>query len=115
VDESREANQSQDVLPDLDFYDYLSSLDVEAYNADSEIQFRDPSRKRRRNYKTFQFMPIDETQQPAANAPQQRNVAQKRKQRTTPHDNASNEQRAVTHDEVNGTRRRVNNHRRRIE
>jgi hypothetical protein len=46
-------------------------------------------------------MPIDETQQPAANAPQQRNVAQKRKQRTTSHANASNEQQAVTHDEVN--------------
>jgi hypothetical protein len=103
VDESREANQSQDFLPDLDFYDYLASLDVEAYNADSEIQFRDPSRKRRRNYKTFQFMPIDVIQQSAANAPQQKTVAQKRKQRTTPHNNASNEQQAVTHDEVNGS------------
>jgi hypothetical protein len=58
VDESQVANQSQDFLPELDFYDYLSSLDVEVYNADSEIQFCDSSKKRRRNYKTFQFMPL---------------------------------------------------------
>jgi hypothetical protein len=102
VDESREANQSQDFLPELDFYDYFSSLDVEAYNADSDIQFRDSSKKQRRNYKTFQFMPIDEAQQPAENAPQQGDVPQRRKRRTMQRDNANSEQQAVTHDDVNG-------------
>jgi hypothetical protein len=38
-------------IEDIDFFGYLSNIDAEAYVADSQIEFRDPSKKRRRNYR----------------------------------------------------------------
>jgi hypothetical protein len=38
----------------------LSNIDAEAYVADSQIEFRDLSKKRRRNYRTYEITPIGE-------------------------------------------------------
>jgi hypothetical protein len=37
--QAQDTNQTTDFLPEIDFYDYLGALNVEGYNADSEINF----------------------------------------------------------------------------
>jgi hypothetical protein len=95
-----DAQQSDYILPEVDFYDYLSAIDVDAYNADSEINFRDPTKKRRRNYKICQITPIDaqestgdEPQQQAHRTPRRTNHAQQS-------DHSDSEHQAVTRDEA---------------
>jgi hypothetical protein len=46
--QTHDAQQSDDLLPEVDFYNFLSAIDVEGYNADSEINFRDPAKKRKK-------------------------------------------------------------------
>jgi hypothetical protein len=95
-----DTQQSDDIIPQVDFYDYLSAIDVEAYNEDSEINFRDPTKKRRRNYKICQITPIDaqesichDTQQLAHRTPRRTDHAQHS-------DHSDSEHQAVTHDET---------------
>jgi hypothetical protein len=47
-------------IEDVDFFGYLSNIDAEAYVADSQIEFRDLSKKRRRNYRVYEITPIGE-------------------------------------------------------
>jgi hypothetical protein len=95
-----DTQQSDDIIPQVDFYDYLSAIDVEAYNEDSEINFRDPTKKRRRNYKICQITPIDahesiahETQQLAHRTPRRTDHAQQS-------DHSDSGHQAITHDET---------------
>jgi hypothetical protein len=92
--------QSDDIIPQVDFYDYLSAIDVEAYNEDSETSFRDPNKKRRRNYKICHITPIDaqasndhEIQQLAHRTPRRTDQGQQS-------DQAHSEQQAVTHEQT---------------
>jgi hypothetical protein len=52
-----------DPLEDIDHYNYLGALDVDAYIADSDITFRDPAKKRRRNYSVYQLVPLSDASQ----------------------------------------------------
>jgi hypothetical protein len=52
-----------DPLEDIDHYNYLGALDVEAYIADSDITFRDSAKKRRRNYSVYQLVPLSDAGQ----------------------------------------------------
>jgi hypothetical protein len=47
-------------IEDVDFFGYLTDIDAEAYVADSQIEFRDLSKKRRRNYRVYEMTPIGE-------------------------------------------------------
>jgi hypothetical protein len=95
-----DAQQSDYPLPEVDFYDYLSAIDVEGYNADSEINFRDPAKKRRRNYKIYQIAPID-AQEDASNQPQRLpNRATRRKNRVHQNVHPDISHQAVTHEEA---------------
>jgi hypothetical protein len=47
-------------IEDVDFFGHLSNIDAEAYVTDSQIEFRDPSKKRRRNYRVYEITPIGE-------------------------------------------------------
>jgi hypothetical protein len=47
-------------IEDVDFFGHLSNIDAEAYVTDSKIEFRDPSKKRRRNYRVYEITPIGE-------------------------------------------------------
>jgi hypothetical protein len=47
-------------IEDVDFFGYLTDIDAEAYAADSQIEFRDLSKKRRRNYRVYEMTPIGE-------------------------------------------------------
>jgi hypothetical protein len=40
-------------IEDVDFFGYLSNIDADEYVADPQIEFRDLSKKRRRDYKVF--------------------------------------------------------------
>jgi hypothetical protein len=98
--QAQDAQQSDDLLPEVDFYDYLSAIDVEGCNADSEINFRDPAKKRRRNYKIYQITPID-AQENSSDHPQQlANRATRRKNRAHQSVHPDNDHQAVTHDEA---------------
>jgi hypothetical protein len=52
-----------DPLEDIDHYNYLGALDVDAYMADSDITFRDCAKKRRRNYSVYQLVPLSDAVQ----------------------------------------------------
>jgi hypothetical protein len=54
-------------LEDIDHYNYLGALDVEAYIADSDITFRDSSKKRRRNYSVYHLVPLSDAGQSESN------------------------------------------------
>jgi hypothetical protein len=98
--QTHDAQQSDGLLPEVDFYNYLSVIDVEGYNADSEINFRDPAKKRKRNYKIYQITPIDE-QEDASNQPQQlSNKAARRKNRAHQSVSPDINHQAVTPDEA---------------
>jgi hypothetical protein len=58
-----ETKTHEDPLEDIDHYNYLGALDVEAYIADSDITFRDPAKKRRRNYSVYQLVPLSDAGQ----------------------------------------------------
>jgi hypothetical protein len=47
-------------IEDVDFFGYLSNIDAEAHVADSQIEFRDLSKNRRRNYRVYEITPIGE-------------------------------------------------------
>jgi hypothetical protein len=47
-------------IEDVDFFGYLTNIDAEAYVADSQIEFRDLSKKRRRNYRVNKMTLIGE-------------------------------------------------------
>jgi hypothetical protein len=47
-------------IEDVDFFGHLSNIDAVAYVTDSQIEFRDPSKKRRRNYRVYEITPIGE-------------------------------------------------------
>jgi hypothetical protein len=53
-------NLNQILLKMLIFFGYLTDIDAEAYVADSQIEFRDLSKKRRRNYRVYEMTPIGE-------------------------------------------------------
>jgi hypothetical protein len=95
-----DTQQSDDIIPQVDFYDYLSAIDVEAYNEDSETSFRDPNKKRRRNYKVCHITPIDaqtstdhEIQQLAHRTPRRTDQGQQS-------DQAHSEQQAIMHEQT---------------
>jgi hypothetical protein len=54
-------------LEDIDHYNYLGALDVEAYIADSDITFRDSAKKRRINYSENQLVPLSNAGQSESN------------------------------------------------
>jgi hypothetical protein len=47
-------------IEDVDFLGYLTDIDAEAYVTDSQIEFRDLSKKKRRNYRVYEMTPIGE-------------------------------------------------------
>jgi hypothetical protein len=87
-------------LPEVDFYDYLSAIDVEAYNADSEINFRDPTKKRRRNYKICQITPIDAQENIGNETQQQAHRTTRRTHHAQQSDHSDSDHQAVTRDEA---------------
>jgi hypothetical protein len=64
-DETADEEQKTQVDPleNIDHYNYLSALDVDAYIADSDITFRDSAKKRRRNYSVYQLVPLSDAGQ----------------------------------------------------
>jgi hypothetical protein len=95
-----DAQQSDYILPEVDFYDYLSAIDVDAYNADSEINFRDPAKKRRRNYKICQITPIDARQALATSYSSRPHRTPRRTNHAQQSDHSDGEHQAVTRDEA---------------
>jgi hypothetical protein len=98
--QAQDAQQSDDLLPEVDFYDYLGAIDVEGYNADSEINFRDPAKKRRRNYKIYQITPIDAQENTSDHPRQLANKAARCKNRAHQRVHPYNDHQAVTQDEA---------------
>jgi hypothetical protein len=47
-------------IEDADFFGYLGNIDADEYIADSQIEFRDPSKKIRLYYKVIEMTPIGE-------------------------------------------------------
>jgi hypothetical protein len=47
-------------IEDVDFFGYLTEMDAETYVTDSQIEFRDLSKKRRRKYRVYEMIPIGE-------------------------------------------------------
>jgi hypothetical protein len=95
-----DTQQSDDIIPQVDCYDYLSAIDVEAYNEDSEISFRDPNKKRRRNYKICQITPIDAQASTDHEIHQLADQTSRRTEQMQQSDHSSSEQQAVTHDQT---------------
>jgi hypothetical protein len=95
-----DTQQSDDIIPQVDFYDYLSAIDVEAYNEDSEISFRDPTKKRRRNYKICQITPIDAQASTDHEIQQLAYQTSRRTEQVQQSDHSNSEQQAVTHDQT---------------
>jgi hypothetical protein len=79
--QTHDAQQSDDLLPEVDFHNYLSAIDVEGYNADSEINFRNPTKKRRRNYKIYQITPINGRERNSGHPQQQADRPARRQNR----------------------------------
>jgi hypothetical protein len=98
--QAQDAQQSDDLLPEVDFYDYLRAIDVGGYNADSEINFRDPAKKRRRNYKIYQITPIDAPEDDSHYPQRLPNSAARRKNRAHQSVHPDIDHQAVTHEEA---------------
>jgi hypothetical protein len=58
----------------------LSNIDAEAYVTDSQIEFRDPSKKRRRNYRVYEITPIGEENHSVRQDGQTRHRSRRREQ-----------------------------------
>jgi hypothetical protein len=67
-------------IEDVDFFGYLSNIDAEAYVADSQIEFRDLSKKRRRNYRVYEITPIGEENSSVRQEGQTRRSSRRREQ-----------------------------------
>jgi hypothetical protein len=89
----REHKTQVELSEDIDHYNYLGALDVEAYVADSDITFRDAAKRRRRSYYVYQLVPLSDAEQSESNEANEntgdrcRNEPQKR--RCIPSENAS--------------------------
>jgi hypothetical protein len=64
----------------LIFFLYLSNIDAEAYVADSQIEFRDLSKKRRRNYRVYEITPVEEENPSVGQDRQTRRRSRRREQ-----------------------------------
>jgi hypothetical protein len=98
--QTQEANQTTDLLPEIDFHDYFGALDVDRYNTDSEINFRDPAKKRKRDYKVYPLTPIDAQEHTSDNLKQPANKATRRKNHAPQRVITENDHQAVMHHEA---------------
>ena len=68
-------------IEDIDHFSYLNAIDAEAYVADSEVKFRDPAKKRRRNYRVYEFMPLSVADSPDRDNEDMQQVAGRKRKR----------------------------------